>query len=248
MSYGSVYEQIAHFRTSIDLAAHIRTTTQQSTQFLAQGVWHVHWVKEPCRFMNMARNEGSQKTKLDAALDRVKKLRRREPSPLPPLAALPLLSAVCTSRGPPAWNRTREPSACKIKGKMLIHPYLPSNGTMPPKKTSGLRVSKKSLGAGKGLWLTSVTRANSPGATTPPRRRRCDDLCSTSRRGWFMAREAYFLTCHSDLDGTLPIAAACRMSLRLAGQQGRGLTTAAMPLLALFPGLRSHRFPKRREL
>ena len=214
MSYGSVYEQNTRFRTSSDLAAHKRTTTQQSTQFLAQGVWHVHSVKEWCRFMNMARNEGYQKTKLDAALDRVKKLRRREPSPLPPLAALPLLSAICTARGPPAWNRTREPSTCKIKGKMLIHPYLPSNGTMPPKKTSALRVRKKSLGAGKGLWLTSVTRANSPGATTPPRRRRCDDLCSTSRRGWFMAQEAYFLTCQSDVDATRPKTQTCGMPVR----------------------------------
>ena len=162
----------------------------------------MHTSQKSCQTDNMERNAASDTTKGAAALHRVKKLRRREPSPLPPLAALPLLSAVCTSRGPPAWNRTREPSACKIKGKMLIHPYLPSNGTMPPKKTSGLRVSKKSLGAGKGLWLTSVTRANSPGATTPPRRRRCDDLCSTSHRRCFERGYLPFLMCCSSCDAT----------------------------------------------
>jgi hypothetical protein len=55
-----------------------------------------------------------------------------------------------------------------------------------------------------------------------------------------MAGEAYFLTCHSDVDETLPIAQACRMPARLAGQQGRALTTAAMPLLAPFPWLQRH--------
>ena len=104
MSFGGVYEQITRFRTSIDLAAHTRTTTQQSTQILAQGVRHVHSVKEWCRSMNMERNAGSDTTKGAAALDRVKKLRRIEPSLLPPLAALPLLSAICTGRGPSAWN------------------------------------------------------------------------------------------------------------------------------------------------
>ena len=138
MSYGSVYEQIAHFRTSSNLAAHTRTTTQQSTQFLAQGVWHVHWVKEPCRFMNMARNEGYQKTKLDAALDRVKKLRCREPSPLPPGRRLQLPGIGCEPRDPPGLCRSQKTSPARLKGKMLIHPHLPSNGTITPNKSGRL--------------------------------------------------------------------------------------------------------------
>ena len=137
--YGGVYEQIAHFRTSIDLAAHTCTTTQQSTQILAQGVRHVHWVKEWCRFMNMARNEGSLKTKLDAALDRVKKLRRIEPSLLPPLAALPLLSAICTDRGPSAWNSPLAALHLHEVRIILIHAYLASSWPITPNKSGRLR-------------------------------------------------------------------------------------------------------------
>ena len=151
MSYGSVYEQIAHFRTSSDLAAHKRTTTQQSTQFLAQGVWHVHWVKEPCRFMNMARNAGSQKTKLDAALDRVKKLRCREPSPLPPQRPLPLLSAICTARGPPAWNSPLAALHLHEVRIILIHAYLASSWpiTCPTSRVACV-TARRVQGVGRG--------------------------------------------------------------------------------------------------
>ena len=89
--------------------------------------------------MNMARNAGSQKTKLDAALDRVKKLRRREPSPLPPLAALPLLSAICTARVPSAWNSPLAALHLHEVRIILIHADLASSWPITPNKSGRLR-------------------------------------------------------------------------------------------------------------
>ena len=150
MSYGSVYEQIAHFRTSIDLAAHTRTTTQQSTQFLAQGVWHVHWVKEPCRFMNMARNAGSQKTKLDAALDRVEKLRRREPSQLLPRRRLQLLGICCEVRDPPGLCRSHKASPARLR-VMLIKILTCSHlGRSRPTSRVACVTARRVQGVGRG--------------------------------------------------------------------------------------------------
>ena len=174
----------------------------------------MHTSQKSCQTDNMERNAASDTTKGAAALDRVKKLRRIEPSLLPPCRPLPLLSVVCTARGPSAWNRTREPSTCKIKGKMLIHPHLASSWPITPNKSGRLRHSKKSSGGGKGLCLCCRSRALTSGATKPPGRRGCDDLCSTSRRGWFMAQEAYFLTCQSDVDATRPKTQTCGMPVR----------------------------------
>ena len=89
--------------------------------------------------MNMARNAGSQKTKLDAALDRVKKLRCREPSPLPPQRPLPLLSAICTARGPSAWNSPLAALHLHEVRIILIHAYLASSWPITPNKSGRLR-------------------------------------------------------------------------------------------------------------
>ena len=82
-------------------------------------------------------------TKLDAALDRVKKLRRREPSPLPPQRPLPLLSAICTARVPSAWNSPLAALHLHEVRIILIHAYLASSWPITPNKSSGLRVIMK---------------------------------------------------------------------------------------------------------
>ena len=76
--------------------------------------------------------------KVAAALARVKKLQRREPSQLPPCRRLQLTGVGCEPRDPPGLCRSQKTSPARLKGKILIHPHLPSNGTMPPKKTSAL--------------------------------------------------------------------------------------------------------------
>ena len=87
----------------------------------------------------MERNEASDTTKGAAALDRVKKLRRREPSPLPPGRRLQLPGIGCEPRDPPGLCRSQKTSPARLKGKMLIHPHLPSNGTITPNKSGHLR-------------------------------------------------------------------------------------------------------------
>ena len=76
--------------------------------------------------------------KVAAALARVKKLQRREPSQLPPCRRLQLTGVGSEGRDPPGLCRSQKTSPARLKGKILIHPHLPSNGTMPPKKTSAL--------------------------------------------------------------------------------------------------------------
>ena len=154
--------------------------------------------------MNMARNEGSLKTKLDAALDRVKKLRCREPSPLPPQRPLPLLSAICTARGPSAWNSPLAALHLHEVRIILIHAYLASSWPITPNKSGRLRDSKKSSGGGKGLCLCCRSRALTSGATKPPGRRGCDDLSGAGPMHLKARRAVSFLpcciSCHATLD------------------------------------------------
>ena len=151
----------------------------------------------------MARNEGYQKTKLDAALDRVKKLRRREPSPLPPQRPLPLLSAICTARVPSAWNSPLAALHLHEVRIILIHAYLASSWPITPNKSGRLRHSKKSSGGGKGLCLCCRSRALTSGATKPPGRRGCDDLSGASPMHLITCGCSSFLTCCSSCHGTL---------------------------------------------
>ena len=163
--------------------------------------------------MNMARNEGSQTTKLDAALDRVKKLRRREPSPLPPLAALPLLSVLCTARGPAAWNRPLAALHLHEVRIILIHAYLASSWPITPNKSGRLRDSKKSSGGGKGLCLCCRSRALTSSATKPPGRRGCDDLSGAGPMHLKARGCSSFLTCCSSCHGTLDLQQKHRVLL-----------------------------------
>ena len=145
----------------------------------------------------------TQKTKLDAALDRVKKLRCREPSPLPPQRPLPLLSAICTARGPSAWNSPLAALHLHEVRIILIHAYLASSWPITPNKSGRLRHSKKSLGGEKGLGLGTGSRPLTSGATKPPGRRGCDDLSGASPMRLKARGCSSFLTCCSSCHGTL---------------------------------------------
>ena len=151
----------------------------------------------------MERNAASDTTKGAAALHRVKKLRRREPSPLPPQRPLPLLSAICTARGPAAWNRPLAALHLHEVRIILIHPYLASSVSITPNKSGRLRDSKKSSGGGKGLCLCCRSRALTSGATKPPGRRGCDDLSGAGPMHLITRGGLAFLTCCSSCHGTL---------------------------------------------
>ena len=77
--------------------------------------------------------------KVAAALARVKKLQRREPSQLPPCRRLQLTGVGCEPRDPPGLCRSRKPLNLPHEEVKLMNDHLASNGTMRTRKSSGLR-------------------------------------------------------------------------------------------------------------
>ena len=117
--------------THNDATKHTVPCTGRVARALGERTMQIHEHGEKCGL--------SEDKARRSSLDRVKKLRCREPSPLPPQRPLPLLSAICTARGPSAWNCPLAALHLHEVRIILIHAYLASSWPITPNKSGRLR-------------------------------------------------------------------------------------------------------------
>ena len=149
-----------------------------------------------------------------AALASVKKLQRREPSPLPPCRRKPLIAVGCEARIRPALCRSHNASPARLPVmlmKILTCSHLGrSRPTSRVACVTGRRVRGVKRGCG---WAAGAGRLP-PLRRRPPRRRGCDDLSGLSPTHLKRAQEADLLSCCSCWDETKLIGQACGMPAR----------------------------------